>query len=73
MVRVGNPSRYPTVGRSVRAVIMLLSANLLMSCNSVTIATSDSTDIDVIDKVHSLDILPRSPQQVNASQPNGPA
>lgn len=67
MVRVGNLSRYPTVGRSVRAVIILLSASLLVSCNSVTVAT---TDIDVLDKVRSLDILPRNPQQVNTSQPN---
>lgn len=70
MVRVGNPARSPTVGRSIRAVVVLLSAGLLVSCNSATIATIDSTDIDVLDKVHSLDILPRNPQQVNASQPN---
>lgn len=70
MVRVGNPSRYPTVGRSVWAVIMLLSTSLLISCNSATIATSDSTDIDVLDKVRSLDIFPRNPQQVNASKSN---
>src|SRR6266404_7109415 len=69
MLRVGTPSRYPTVRRSVWAVIMLLSAALLTSCNSATIATGDN-EIDVLDKVRSLDILPRQPQQVNALQPN---
>ncbi len=71
MVDVGNPGRSPTVGRSVCAVIILLSASLLASCNSATIgATSDANEIDVLDKVRSLDILPRQPQQVNASQSN---
>jgi general secretion pathway protein D len=69
MEYVGNPSRYPTV-RSICAVIALLFSLLLTSCNSATIGNSDSGDIDVLDKVRSLDILPRQPQQVNGSQPN---
>jgi general secretion pathway protein D len=69
MEYVGNPSRYPTV-RSICAVMALLSSLLLTSCNSATVGTSDGADIDVLDKVRSLDILPRQPQQVNASQPN---
>src|ERR1700681_695729 len=69
MEYVGNPSRYPTV-RSICAVMGLLSFLLLTSCNSATIGNSDTADIDVLDKVRSLDILPRQPQQVNASQPN---
>jgi general secretion pathway protein D len=69
MEYVGNPSRYPTV-RSICAVIALLFSLLLTSCNSATIGNSDSADIDVLDKVRSLDILPRQPQQVNGSQPN---
>src|SRR3982074_336702 len=71
MERVGTPSRSPTVVGSVCVVITLLSALLLTSCNSATIGTSDTTDIDVLDKVRSLDILPRQPQQVNAIQPAG--
>src|ERR1700716_352551 len=71
MEHVGNPSRSPTVVGSVCVVITLLSALLLTSCNSATIGTSDTTDIDVLDKVRSLDILPRQPQQVNAIQPAG--
>jgi len=59
------------VVRSICAIIILLSANLLTSCNSVTLTNSDTNDIDVLDKVRSLDILPRQPQQVNGSQPNG--
>src|ERR1700687_4050862 len=69
MEYVGTPSRYPTV-RSICAVMALLSFLLLTSCNSATIGNSDTADIDVLDKVRSLDILPRQPQQVNASQPN---
>jgi general secretion pathway protein D len=69
MEYVGNPSRHVTV-RGICVVVMLLSSVLLTSCNSATIGTGNSGDIDVLDKVRSLDILPRQPQQVNASQPN---
>jgi general secretion pathway protein D len=70
MVRVRNPSRYPTAAQSICAVIILLSAGLLASCNSATFATSDTADVDVLDKVNSLDIAPRQSQQVNALQSN---
>ncbi len=70
MVRVGNLSRYPTVVRGICTVILLLSASLLTSCNPATLANSETNDIDVLDKVRSLDILPRQPQQVNGAQPN---
>src|SRR5947209_8985221 len=69
VVFVGNPRRSPAVGRSLCALAMLLSATLLASCNSVLIANNDTNEIDVLDKVRSLDILPRQPQQV-ASQTN---
>src|SRR3984957_4598331 len=69
MEYVGNPNRYPTV-RGICVVMTLLSSVLLTSCNSATIGAGDSGDIDVLDKVRSLDILPRQPQQVNGSQPN---
>ncbi|MEA2908791.1 MAG: ral secretion pathway protein [Bradyrhizobium sp.] len=68
---VGSPSRYPTAVRRFCAAIMLFSASLLTSCNSATIGNGDTADIDVLDKVRSLDILPRQSQPVNASQPNG--
>ena len=69
MEYVGNPTRYPTVVSSVCTILTLLSALLLTSCNSATFGSSDAADIDVLDKVRSLDLLPRQPQQVNASQP----
>src|SRR6202051_3837907 len=70
MDRVGSPSRYPTAVRKFCAAIMLFSASLLTSCNSATMGNGDTADIDVLDKVRSLDILPRQPPQVNGSQPN---
>jgi len=69
MQHVGNPSRSPTVVRSICAAIMLLSASLLISCNSATLGTSETAEIDVLDKVHSLDILPRQPQEATVGQP----
>src|ERR1700722_2276943 len=69
MEYVGNPNRYPTV-RGICVVMTLLSSVLLTSCNSATIGAGDGGEIDVLDKVRSLDILPRQPQQVNASQLN---
>jgi general secretion pathway protein D len=70
MVRVGRLGRYLTIGRSLGAAFVLLSASLLVSCNSTTVATADGNDIDVLDKVRSLDILPRQPQQVNSVATN---
>ncbi|HMH98450.1 MAG TPA: secretin N-terminal domain-containing protein, partial [Bradyrhizobium sp.] len=49
---------------------MLLSVVLLASCNSATVNSGGGLDIDVIDKVRSLDTLPRYPQQVNAAEAN---
>ncbi len=67
MVRVGNRGRYPTAGRGVCAVFVLLCVGLLASCNSATIHSDDVADIDVLDKVRSLDTLPRNPQQVGTT------
>jgi general secretion pathway protein D len=67
MVRVGEPSRYRTIGRSASAVFILLAMGLLISCNSATVGSSnDGSQLDVMDKVRSLDLLPRQPQPVNA-------
>lgn len=67
MVRVGKPGRYRTIGRSACAVFILLSMGLLISCNSATVGSSnDGSQLDVMDKVRSLDLLPRQPQPVNA-------
>ncbi len=66
MIGVGNPGLSPLVGRSIGAVLLLASLVALASCNSATTSSSNG-DVDVIDKVRSLDTLPRYPQ------PNGGA
>jgi general secretion pathway protein D len=69
MVRVGKLGRYRTTRRSVRAAFALTSFVLLASCNSATVGGGgvDAAQIDILDKVRSLDILPRQPQPVNAA------
>src|SRR6195256_1881713 len=70
MVRVANPDWSPPVGRSICTAFILLSVVLLASCNSATVNSGGGLDIDVVDKVRSLDTLPRYPQQVNAAETN---
>src|SRR5712671_6803333 len=70
MVRVANPDWSPPVGRSICTAVILLSVVLLASCNSATVNSGGGLDIDVVDKVRSLDTLPRYPQQVNAAETN---
>src|ERR1700761_7473299 len=68
MVRVGILGRYRTIGRSCGAVVLLSSLCLLASCNSATLgqsSTADGAQLDVMDKVKSLDLLPRQSQPVN--------
>jgi general secretion pathway protein D len=69
MTGVGNRGLPPSVGRSVCAAFILSSVVALASCNSAT-TSSNSGDIDVLDKVRSLDTLPRYPQQANAPATN---
>jgi general secretion pathway protein D len=67
MVRIGKPGRYRMIGRSACAVFVLLSMGLLISCNSATVGSSnDGSQLDIMDKVRSLDLLPRQSQPVNA-------
>src|ERR1700731_628904 len=67
MVRVGKSGRYRTIGRSACAVFILLSMGLLISCNSATVGSSnDGSQLDIMDKVRSLDLLPRQPELANA-------
>jgi general secretion pathway protein D len=71
MVRVGNQGRSRTAARSVLVILVALGAlNLLTSCNSATLGTTAPADIDVLDKVRSLDILPRQAQMVSGTQTN---
>jgi general secretion pathway protein D len=68
MVRVGSLGRYPTIRRSVCAAFLLTSLGLLACCNSATLGSSvEGSQVDVLDKVRSLDIMPRANQPVNAA------
>jgi general secretion pathway protein D len=68
MVRVGRLGRYRAIGRNVFGVFILLSIGLLASCNSATIGSSnDGAQLDIMDKVRSLDLLPRQPQPVSGA------
>jgi general secretion pathway protein D len=69
MVGVGNRGLPPSVGRSACTALILLSVGALASCNSAT-TSSNNGDIDVLDKVRSLDILPRNPEQANGPVTN---
>jgi general secretion pathway protein D len=70
MVRVGILGRYRIIGRSSCAAFILSSLCLLVSCNSATLGSSsptvDGAQLDVLDKVKSLDLLPRQSQPINA-------
>ena len=71
MVRVGKLRRYPTIRRGVCAAFILTSLGLLASCNSATTGSSvDGSQIDIMDKVRSVDLMPRQPQPVNAATAN---
>jgi general secretion pathway protein D len=70
MVGVGNRGLPPSVGRSIGAAFILSCVVALASCNSATVNSNNSLDIDVLDKVRSLDTLPRYPQQANAQGTN---
>jgi general secretion pathway protein D len=68
MVGVGNRGLSPSVGRSICAAFILSSVVALASCNSATVSSNNGFDIDVLDKVRSLDTLPRYPQQANTAE-----
>jgi general secretion pathway protein D len=74
MGRDRNRSRFSTAARIICASLALLSAlTILASCNLATVGgaapnvNNTPTDIDVLDKVRSLDILPRQPQSVSGA------
>jgi general secretion pathway protein D len=62
MVGVGNRGLFPSVGRSIGIAFVLLSVVTLASCSPATFGVSRDPNIDVTDKVKSIDILPRYPQ-----------
>ncbi|MFK4513485.1 general secretion pathway protein D [Bradyrhizobium japonicum] len=68
MQRVGTMGRRPIIRGGLGAMFVLSSLVLLASCNSATVGDVgvDAAQLDVSDKVHSLDLLPRQTQPVNA-------
>ncbi|MHC2467620.1 type II secretion system secretin GspD [Bradyrhizobium embrapense] len=65
MQRAGTVGRCPTIRGGLAAIFALTSLGLLASCNSATVGESvDASQVDVTDKVRSLDLLPRQPQPV---------
>ena len=68
MASVGKGRPPTAVGRGIGAALMVSCVLLLASCNSATVNSGSSgQDIDVMDKVRSLDILPRYPTQAGTS------
>ena len=72
MASVGKSGPSLLVGRGIGAALMVTSALLLASCNSATVnstgpSAGSTQDVDVMDKVRSLDILPRYPTQAGTS------
>jgi general secretion pathway protein D len=66
---VGNFGPCGSRRRSVRAAVLAFLSIALASCNSATLSTDDRSDVDVLDKVRSLDLLPRYPKQVGTEEP----
>jgi general secretion pathway protein D len=69
LANVGNFGPCGSRRRGTRAAIFALLSMALASCNSATLSTDDRNDVDVLDKVRSLDLLPRSPKQVGTEEP----
>jgi general secretion pathway protein D len=68
MVRVGKLGRYLAIGRGAGAAFIILSMGLLASCNPATTSSSpDGAQLDILDKVKSVDLLPHQPQPVNST------
>ncbi|MGY4432186.1 general secretion pathway protein D [Bradyrhizobium sp. F1.13.1] len=71
MLRVGNQGRPRKAARSACAMLFALCAvSLLASCNYATVGTVAPADLDVLDKVRSIDIMPRQMQSVGNAQNN---
>ncbi len=69
MFRVGSLGLSPLVGRSFGTVLLLAAVVALASCNSAAVISNSNGEvgIDVLDKVRSLDTLPRYPQQAGGA------
>src|SRR5689334_8789836 len=72
MMGVGNKGRSLSAARFVCAnLFAAFLIGLLTSCNSATFSGSVApADVDVLDKIRSVDILPRQTQPISNSQDN---
>ena len=69
---VCNQGRSRRAARIICAIaVALCAAPLLTSCGPATFGSPAPADIDVLDKVRSLDILPRQAQNMSAPRPSG--
>jgi general secretion pathway protein D len=69
---VCNQGRSRRAARIICAIaVALCAAPLLTSCGPATFGSTAPADIDVLDKVRSLDILPRQAQNVSVPRPSG--
>jgi general secretion pathway protein D len=69
VVGVGNLGLCWPRPRHVLAAVLVVSSFALAACNAVTTSADDRGDVDVLDKVRSLDLTPRYPRQVGSEQP----
>ena len=69
MERVCNQIRSRRAVRSFSAIVALCAMPFLTSCSYLPLGPAAPGDIDVLDKVRSLDIRPRQAQNVVAAQP----
>jgi general secretion pathway protein D len=68
MLRVGRLCHDPIIRRAVGVVFVLSSLVLLASCNMATVGASvDGSNLDITDKVKSIDLLPRQPTPVGVA------
>jgi general secretion pathway protein D len=67
MASVGKGCPSFWVGHGIGTALMVSCVLALASCNSATVNSSGPQEVDVMDKVRSLDILPRFPTQAGAS------
>jgi general secretion pathway protein D len=73
MQRVRALDRDRMICGALGAVFALMSLGLLASCNSATVGDAgvDAAQLDVVDKVRSLDLLPRQDQPVSGMPATG--
>ena len=64
LVRGGWPRACEARDRGRRAAMVALLSLALGSCSAATFSTAERNDVDVLGKVRSLDLQPRSPRQV---------